>query len=584
MLTDNVFLFLWKYLARRKVLFFSVIALIICGEFFVRVSMYYSSQIIEAISLDQPRADIFHQAIFLSLLAAASYLLYRLSYDSMTFIEAHFLPTNVTLMSKDLFKNVYQHSMAFFAEEMSGNVSGKVQTINNNAYNIYYHITWGFIYPFISLVITLAFIFAISPSLAFLMLVFSLIYAVVVYHMSKKVAAYSEKRSKASSEAEGVLVDSISNAIVVKSFSNYNYEKKQYFAARKKYAQADKEETIKYAWFFVYNGFLQSVIQITFFILPVWYWYQGLINIGNLVLLMSLISMIIGLSHHFSQNFSGYFKQYGGIKDGLKLLSKPYSVTDAPHAKELTITKGAISFDHITYHYKGSHPLFTEFDLTIQSGEKMGLVGHSGSGKSTLVKILSRYYDLQAGKILIDNQDITQVTQDSLRRNIALIPQDPSLFNRSILENIRYGNLRATDDEVYAAAQKAYIHDFIMDLPEGYNSKVGERGVMLSGGERQRIAIARAILKNAPILILDEATSALDSDSERYIQDSMKDLMQGKTVIAIAHRLSTLKEMDRIVVMAHGQIVETGSHEELLRKKGQYYKFYEMQSKGFLKL
>ncbi len=226
--------------------------------------------------------------------------------------------------------------------------------------------------------------------------------------------------------------------------------------------------------------------------------------------------------------------------------------------------------------------MFEDFNLQIGGGEKVGLVGRSGSGKSSLIKLLSRYYDLQGGTITIDGQDITGVTQDSLRRRIALIPQDPSLFNRSIIENIRYGRPQATDEEVFEAAQQAYIHDFIVKLPEGYQTKVGERGVMLSGGERQRVAIARAILKNAPILILDEATSALDSESERYIQESLRQLMAGKTVIAIAHRLSTLKEMDRIVVMDKGKIVESGSHSALIRRKGAYWGFYAMQSSGFI--
>lgn len=226
--------------------------------------------------------------------------------------------------------------------------------------------------------------------------------------------------------------------------------------------------------------------------------------------------------------------------------------------------------------------MFADFNLKIAPGEKIGLVGRSGSGKSTLIKLLSRYYDVQGGQICIDGQDIREVTQESLRKNIALIPQDPSLFNRTIMENIRYGNLQAGDEEVFEAARKAYIHDYILTLPQGYQSKVGERGVMLSGGERQRIAIARAILKNAPVLVLDEATSALDSESEHYIQEALRDLMKGKTVIAIAHRLSTLKEMNKIVVMEKGKIVEEGSHATLLRKKGAYYNFYKMQSAGFL--
>lgn len=280
--------------------------------------------------------------------------------------------------------------------------------------------------------------------------------------------------------------------------------------------------------------------------------------------------------------FTQYTQLAGGIKDGLDLLNKPCDVKDAPSARPLKVTQGAVSFCRVEYRYKASNALFTDFNLKIAPGEKIGLVGRSGSGKSTLIKLLSRYYDVQGGQICIDGQDIREVTQESLRKNIALIPQDPSLFNRTIMENIRYGNLQAGDEEVFEAARKAYIHDYILTLPQGYQSKVGERGVMLSGGERQRIAIARAILKNAPVLVLDEATSALDSESEHYIQEALRDLMKGKTVIAIAHRLSTLKEMNKIVVMEKGKIVEEGSHATLLRKKGAYYNFYKMQSAGFL--
>ena len=237
-----------------------------------------------------------------------------------------------------------------------------------------------------------------------------------------------------------------------------------------------------------------------------------------------------------------------------------------------------VVFDNIRFHYNNKEDLFKNFHLKIKSGEKVGLVGHSGSGKSTLIKLLVRYYDLQGGKILLGGENIKKVRQESLRAHIAVIPQDTTLFNRTIMENIRYGNVKATDKDVKRAAKLAYADEFIKNLPHGYESKVGERGVMLSGGERQRIAIARAILKDAPILILDEATSALDSESEQYIQKSLKKLMKGKTVIAIAHRLSTLKEMDRLVVMDNGKIVEQGSHDELLRRGGAYADFYKIQS------
>jgi ABC-type multidrug transport system fused ATPase/permease subunit len=277
--------------------------------------------------------------------------------------------------------------------------------------------------------------------------------------------------------------------------------------------------------------------------------------------------------------FAGEFsQQYGQVKDGLELVFSPRAVEDLPDAHNIKMRGRAINFDNITYHYVGKENLFNGFNLKIKSGEKVGLVGHSGSGKSTLIKLLVRYFDVNGGKITVGGENVKEVRQESLRAQIAVIPQDTALFNRTIMENIRYGNVNATDEEVIAAAKQAYADEFIRELPNGYDSKVGERGVMLSGGERQRVAIARAILKNAPILILDEATSALDSDSEMFIQKSLKKLMKGKTVIAIAHRLSTLKEMDRLVVMDKGKIIEEGSHEQLLKRKGAYYKFYQIQS------
>lgn len=236
-------------------------------------------------------------------------------------------------------------------------------------------------------------------------------------------------------------------------------------------------------------------MQAVFYALPVWYWYKGEINVGQFVLIQSLIAVLSNIYNMLSMNFINFFRLYGGIKDGLKLLSRPFEVTDVPNARRLKVREGRIDFAGVTYHYKHSEPLFNDFNLHIAPGEKIGLVGRSGSGKSTLIKLLSRYYDIQKGEISIDGQNIAEVTQKSLRASIALIPQDPSLFNRTIMENIRYGSLRATDEEVFAAARRARIHDFIMSLPAGYDSKVGERGVMLSGGERQRIAIARAILK-----------------------------------------------------------------------------------------
>ncbi len=379
------------------------------------------------------------------------------------------------------------------------------------------------------------------------------------------------------------MVDSIANADLVKSFSNYLFEKRFYFSSVKKLAILDKKETCTYAHMYMIQNILLSVMQIVFFLLPVFYWYQGKLSIADFILIQSLILIVMTTTSGFISRFSELFKLYGRIRNGLELLSKPYDIVDSKGAKTLELKEASIEYKNVAYSYNAAKSLFSDFSLKIESKQKVGLVGYSGAGKSTLIKILLRYYDLQSGEILIDKQNIKNLKQDSLRKQIAVISQETSLFNRTILENIKYGNPLASDDEVFIAAKKAYIHDFIQSLPNGYETKVGDRGIILSGGERQRVAIARAILKNAPILILDEATSALDSQSEKYIQESLKTLMQDKTVIAIAHRLSTLREMDKIIVLDKGKIIESGSHKYLLSKKGKYYNLYSMQSEGFLK-
>ena len=275
-------------------------------------------------------------------------------------------------------------------------------------------------------------------------------------------------------------------------------------------------------------------------------------------------------------------KAVGRCKQSLNSLLVPLEIHDKPDAVNLNANHGQIIFDNVKFHYKGTEPLFHNKSVRIKAGQKIGLVGYSGSGKSTFVNLILRLHDVTDGAILIDGQDIRDVTQDSLRANIAMISQDPSLFHRSLMENICYGRIDATDEEVIEAAKKAHAHEFIIKLPQAYESLVGERGVKLSGGQRQRIAIARAILKNAPILILDEATSQLDSITESLIQESLWELMQGKTTIVIAHRLSTLLNMDRILVFEQGKIVADGTHKELLTKKGLYKTLWEAQVGGFL--
>jgi ATP-binding cassette subfamily B protein len=296
----------------------------------------------------------------------------------------------------------------------------------------------------------------------------------------------------------------------------------------------------------------------------------------------SLGLLVIEQARGLSRKFLEFFEYLGNVADGVGIIVRPHEVLDSPGAGALAVTRGEIRIEGIHFAYTPGHPVFSGLDLVIRPHEKVGFVGFSGSGKSTLVNLVLRLFELQDGRILIDGQDIRDVTQESLRAAIAMIPQDPMLFHRTLMENIRYGRLEASDDEVREAARQAHAHEFIAATEEGYASLVGERGVKLSGGQRQRIALARAILKDAPILLLDEATSALDSVTERSIQDSLERLMREKTVVVIAHRLSTLAHLDRIVVFHEGRIVEDGRHAELLARNGHYARLWSMQAGGFL--
>ena len=318
-------------------------------------------------------------------------------------------------------------------------------------------------------------------------------------------------------------------------------------------------------------------------------WVHRLIGAGDFVMITALTSSLLQTAYNLGQRIPEFYDQLGSARESIETLIVPATIVDRPGAPELTVTRGTIHFERVAFAYdapskdKAGHArnVVKDFELTIPAGQRVGLVGPSGAGKTTLMGLLLRMHDVVEGAIRIDDQDIREVTQESLRRSIALIPQDTTLFHRSLLENIRYGRPGATDDEVELAARRAHAHEFIVELDHGYNTLVGERGIKLSGGQRQRIAIARAILKDAPILLLDEATSALDSHSEHIIQAAMREAMAGKTVIAIAHRLSTVMDMDRLIVLDRGSIVADGSHTDLLRQGGLYAELWRRQSGGF---
>ena len=422
----------------------------------------------------------------------------------------------------------------------------------------------------------------VNPIFSIILITWFIFFAGSSIFMSKKLVSLSDAQAKEESIVVGELVDSLSNHTNVRIFARKVYENSRMVTF---FDRQQKAYTATYMYSTILSCIQGGLIAVmmgcsTFFL--VYLYGKGLVTIGDFALILGLSMELGHMMWYTMSEVDEFNKAVGRCKQSLISLMIPLEITNKPNATELNCTNGQITFKNVKFHYKGTEPLFENKSIEIRAGQKVGLVGYSGGGKSTFVNLILRFYDVTDGAILIDEQDIREVTQESLRKNIAMIPQDPSLFNRTLMENIRYGRADASDREVMEAAKQAHAHEFIEKLPDGYNSLVGERGVKLSGGQRQRIAIARAILKNAPILILDEATSQLDSLTENVIQESMWELMQNKTTIVIAHRLSTLLHMDRILVFDKGKIVEDGTHNELLAKQGLYKKLWDAQVGGFL--
>lgn len=580
----NVWKFIWKYLKQVKYIFFILLISFSIDEAVQPLTAFLVSKIVGVISENNAQNIEFMTLGKNLLVLAIIMFIGDISNTIRRYIEeVKFKPYFQTKVSVDLFNYVHKHSIRFFNEEMAGNIIAKVNNILNSLVEIYRDVTFGIIHPVVTILLSVFFIALESPLLAAIIFVFEAIVASLMIITRKRITPYSARHAKLFAESEGFFVDGVTNANLIKSFGNFSFERLNFYKLLKKTTNALRAESKISSLLDSLTSFLFDTIGLFMFIMAFVWWYFFGLSTAGVVLVITLSRGMSYSAGNLAFMASFITKAYGQIKDGLELLAKPCEIEDCEGAKPLKVKKADINFRNVNYQYNGQPKLLNKFNLEIKTGEKIGLVGHSGAGKSTLIKLLLRFYDVNGGKIEIDKQNIAKVTQDSLHKSIAYVPQEASLFNRTIMENIRYGSTNATDEEVIAAAKKAFCHDFITELPNGYNSKVGERGVMLSGGERQRISIARAILKNAPILILDEATSALDSMSEKYIQQSLKELMKGKTVIAIAHRLSTLKEMDRLIVMENGKIIESGSHKELLKNKGAYYGFYNLQSEGFIK-
>ena len=497
------------------------------------------------------------------------------------------LPNFGTLIRWRAHRQVLRQSVGWFESDFAGRIANRIMQTPPAAGEVVFQVFDAISYSLAYLIGAAILLSVTDLRLMGPLAIWFALWAALTVWTVRRVGPASQAASDARSAVTGRVVDSYSNIHSVKMFAHHDLELEQarevIETSRKTFQREMRIFTVMDVSLIVVNGLL--IVGVVGLALGLW--IQGLASVGVVAAATALTLRLNAMTGWIMWALTSFFRELGVVAEGMQTIAQPITLTDEPAAPALSLDRGKIEIADVSHHYGRDGGGLDHIRLTVQPGEKIGLIGRSGAGKSTLVKLLLRFYDAEQGHILIDGQDISTITQDSLRRNIGMVQQDSSLLHRSVRDNILYGRPDASESEVIAAAKQAEAHDFILDLADnagrtGYDAHVGERGVKLSGGQRQRITLARVILKNAPILLLDEATSALDSEVEAAIQDTLYGMMEGKTVIAIAHRLSTIARMDRILVMDRGRIVESGPHSVLLEQGGLYAEFWARQSGGFL--
>ncbi len=512
-------------------------------------------------------------------LQGVAWLIWRVSHYG----NIHFQTWVMADLRKTSFASLIKHSYTFFANHFGGSLVQRHNRLPRSFETVADRLCFDFIPLFVRILGTMIVLLSINKLVALIMAAWIIIFAGVNVWFAIWRLPFNILRAAKESESTGVLSDAVTNHTNIQMFAGYDYEKERFGKVVNEHRLITRK-TWNQQW--VADGiqaFFVVLIQFAVFYVMVRYRSQhSLFTIGAFVLVQTYIFQLVDKLWNLGRVIRQLYESFGDAKEMVDILQTPYDIKDVRGAAELNVKKGKIEFSKVSFHFHKTRQVLDNLSLLIRPSERVALVGHSGAGKSTLIKLLFRLYDTDEGKILIDGQDIKKVSQESLRNAIGMVPQDPILFHRTLMDNIRYGRRDATDEEVMEAAKKAHCHEFIAALPEGYHTFVGERGIKLSGGERQRVAIARAFLKNAPILVLDEATSSLDSEVELLIQESLRELMRDKTVLVIAHRLSTIRQMDRIIVLAGGKVVDQGTHEDLLESQGLYASLWRLQSGGFI--
>ncbi|WP_068545718.1 ABC transporter ATP-binding protein [Thalassotalea crassostreae] len=480
-----------------------------------------------------------------------------------------------------------KQSVSFYQNDFAGRVATKVMQTSLAVRETVTKLLDVLVYIFVYFTSMLVLIANSDIRLLWPMLVWLVIYTLLQWKFLPRLKKVSTEQADARSVMTGRIVDSYTNIATVKLFAHTDQEAQYAKQSMREFLETVYKQMRMVTGINVSIQFVNYLLIFAITAIAIWLWTQSAITTGAIAVAVTLVLRLSSMSQWIMWEVSSLFENIGTVADGMNTLSKPIAITDKDNAAKIKVNKGAIDFNDVSFHYGENIGVIDELQLNIKAGEKVGLVGRSGAGKSTLVNLLMRFYDVEKGEILIDNQEISSVLQDSLRAHIGMVTQDTSLLHRSIRDNILYGKPEASEDELLKAINDAQATEFIETLTDpfgnkGLDAQVGERGVKLSGGQRQRIAIARVLLKNAPILLLDEATSALDSEVEAAIQESLYALMEGKTVIAIAHRLSTIAAMDRLIVLDEGKIIEQGSHQQLIEQGGIYAQLWAHQTGGFL--